>query len=288
MSLQDRVCTMFQRERFRNRYRITKVTTKMLYSVDFFSRPLDHFLSSEDPRAPPQDRTVVHDDGQWGGSEPHPNFLIRQADQLHHALYVIQEAASEWYPAAIAEVFRTVHGSAIQHVPYQSPTPVVNAWCNLYQAVFGRLFTDVLYGVDARDLVPRARRILSSESREYQQFVHRVLNDAMIRTVFAPQAPGPQVSDIRRTSDRPRDRQASRPRPGRSGRQADRTVIPQDIRNQIPVINGTQVCIRYQAMSGCSFPRCHHVHTLQRLPPPVLRWVTDRHGPLKGGHPQRA
>ncbi|OWY95680.1 hypothetical protein PHMEG_00034251 [Phytophthora megakarya] len=53
-----------------------------------------------------------------------------------------------------------------------------------------------------------------------------------------------------------------------------------------PLVNGTQVCVRYQTATGCSFPRCTHVHRLHNLPSDVLQWIADHHGALKGGHPQ--
>ncbi|ETN01497.1 hypothetical protein PPTG_24051 [Phytophthora nicotianae INRA-310] len=184
MSPQDKVCAMLQHERFRNRYHITKVAVKMLYAVNFHSRPIDHFLSSEDPSTFHQDRTVVHDDGQWGGVEPGPRFHIRQADQLHHVLHVIQDATAEWYPADVAAIFRAVHGDAV------------------HQAVFEGLCNVVLYRVDSRDFMERALRILRPKSREYQHFyVHRVLRDAMMRTVFDSHGPGPRATEPRHTRE---------------------------------------------------------------------------------------
>ncbi|OWY93795.1 hypothetical protein PHMEG_00036674, partial [Phytophthora megakarya] len=144
MSAHDRACFMLQHERFRGRYRVTKVAIKMLYAVNFGSRPFDHFLSSEDPGMFYQDRSIVHDDTQWSGPEPSPRFQIRRADQLHHVLHVIQEAAAEWYPSDLAVVFRSVHGDALHSVPQRSPSQVVHARCNLYQAVFGELIQHIL------------------------------------------------------------------------------------------------------------------------------------------------
>ncbi|OWZ05516.1 hypothetical protein PHMEG_00022385 [Phytophthora megakarya] len=144
MSAHDRACFMLQHERFRGRYRVTKVAVKMLYAVNFGSRPFNHFLSSEGPGMFYQDRSIVHDDTQWSGPEPSQRFQIRRADQLHQVLHVIQEAAAEWYPSDLAMVFRSVHGDALHSVPQRSPSQVVHARCNLYQAVFGELFQDIL------------------------------------------------------------------------------------------------------------------------------------------------
>ncbi|EGZ09716.1 hypothetical protein PHYSODRAFT_522604 [Phytophthora sojae] len=144
MTPQDRVCSMLQRERFRNRYIVTKVTIKMLYAINFEGRPIDHFLFSEDPFNFAQGRFVIHDDTQWSGPDPAPLAQIRRADQLHHVLYVIQDAAAEWYTTDVARVFRTVHSDAVNNVPHLAPPQVINAMCNLYQAVFGELFDDIL------------------------------------------------------------------------------------------------------------------------------------------------
>ncbi|EGZ05376.1 hypothetical protein PHYSODRAFT_534114 [Phytophthora sojae] len=133
---------MLQRERLRGRYRVTKVSIKMLYAVKFHSRPIDHFLSSEDAG----DRTVVHDDTLWGGQEPAPAHVIRRADHLHRVLHVIQDAAAEWYPSAVVDVFRAVHGHALHHVPRPAPLQLLSAMCNLYQAVSSSLFEDIRHG----------------------------------------------------------------------------------------------------------------------------------------------
>ncbi|KAG3114758.1 hypothetical protein PI125_g6143 [Phytophthora idaei] len=54
-------------------------------------------------------------------------------------------------------------------------------------------------------------------------------------------------------------------------RNAEATIIPQATRSQIRQANGTQVCIHFQAASGCSFPRCRHAHKMRQLPPDVFR-----------------
>ncbi|RLN94474.1 hypothetical protein BBJ28_00021767, partial [Nothophytophthora sp. Chile5] len=143
MSTQVRVCSMLQHERFRGRYRVTKITVKMLFAVNFGSRPIDHFLSSEDPVTYAPDRTVIHKDIQLGGAEPPPAHQIRRADQLHHVLYAIQDAAAKWYPTDVVAVFRAVHTHAVRDVPGTAPPQEIHAICNLYSAVFGALFDDI-------------------------------------------------------------------------------------------------------------------------------------------------
>ncbi|ETO69257.1 hypothetical protein F444_14163 [Phytophthora nicotianae P1976] len=143
----------------------------MLFSVDFFSRPFDHFLSSDDSGGFRHERTVFRDDAQWGGPEPAPSTTIRSAGQLHQVLYVPQDAASLWYPECLAAVFRVIHGDTVQNVPTTAPTLLLTAMCNLYQAVFYEIYDDIRYGVDLRDLSTRAARILHRTFQAYQQYV---------------------------------------------------------------------------------------------------------------------
>ncbi|RLN87605.1 hypothetical protein BBJ28_00015929 [Nothophytophthora sp. Chile5] len=132
MSTQDRVYSTLEHERFRRQYRVTKVTIKMLYALNFFNRPIDHFLPLEDIGGHQQGRKVIHDDAQWVGPEPAPLYQIRRAEQLHHVLHVTQDVAAARYPADVTDVSRSVHGHAIHHVPRSTPIQVVNVMCNLY------------------------------------------------------------------------------------------------------------------------------------------------------------
>ncbi|OWZ06922.1 hypothetical protein PHMEG_00020756 [Phytophthora megakarya] len=141
MTPQARVGTMRRSERLRNHYRVTKVTINMLYAVNFGRRPIDNFLCSEESFD-----VVVHDDTHTDGPDTNPHAHIRRAEQSYHVLYIIQDAAAEWYPPDVA-------------VPHQS------------------------------------------------------------------------------------------------GRSDQTPVIPAATRNQIPVVNGVQVSIRYQVERGCTFPR---------------------------------
>ncbi|KAG2892676.1 hypothetical protein PC117_g23960 [Phytophthora cactorum] len=190
ISSDRRCCTIHRQESFRGRYRVTKPTTKMLFSVDFFSRPFYHFLSSEHTVGYRQDRTVVHDDSLWGGSEPAPTLQIRRADQFHQVLHTIQEAVALSYPFDLAAVFRLVHGDATQNVAVSGPAPLVKAMCNVYQAVFSNLFEDILNGVPLSGLGRRTYRALRSDSPEFQRFVSRVVNDAVVQSVFSTQSTG--------------------------------------------------------------------------------------------------
>ncbi|RLN89746.1 hypothetical protein BBJ28_00016057 [Nothophytophthora sp. Chile5] len=184
MPTQDRVCSMLQHERFRGIYRVTKVTVKMLYAVNFDSRPIDHFLSSEDPVAYASDRTVIHEDTQWGGAELPSAHQIRRADQFHHVLYAIQDAAAEWYPMDVVAVFCAVHSHAVRDVPGTAPPQEIHAICNLYSAVFSALFDEILHRVHSRDLLDRALQALRRDSPVYQRFVARVLDDDVHRAVL--------------------------------------------------------------------------------------------------------
>ncbi|KAG2962221.1 hypothetical protein PC118_g21543 [Phytophthora cactorum] len=155
-----------------------------------YSRPFYHFLSSEHTVGYRQDRTVVHDDSLWGGSEPAPTLQIRRADQFHQVLHTIQEAVALSYPFDLAAVFRLVHGDATQNVAVSGPAPLVKAMCNVYQAVFSNLFEDILNGVPLSGLGRRTYRALRSDSPEFQRFVSRVVNDAVVQSVFSTQSTG--------------------------------------------------------------------------------------------------
>ncbi|KAF1791676.1 hypothetical protein GQ600_7537 [Phytophthora cactorum] len=238
MSPQDRVDSMLQYERFCNRYRVTKVTTNMLYAVNL---AVGLSTTSDDPATFQQLRTLVHDI-QWGGPEPDALFQIRLVDQLHHVPHVIQKVATECYPPDLAMVFRTVHGDAVHNVPRRAPTQTCTKPCL-------RGVHDIRNGVGSRDMNTRAQRALSSDSRQHQHYIQRVLNDAVLRSVLSdsgPQCPRGHPSG---------DRRPASSRPSRaSGRRSSSTVIPAATRALIPLVNGTQVCIRFQATAGCSFP----------------------------------
>ncbi|KAG7390893.1 hypothetical protein PHYPSEUDO_006377 [Phytophthora pseudosyringae] len=77
----DRICFIIRQERFRSRqYHTTNVTTKILFWVDFSVGPSIMSCLSDAPGAYHQDRTVVHEDSQWGGLEPASVVPISLAD----------------------------------------------------------------------------------------------------------------------------------------------------------------------------------------------------------------
>ncbi|KAE8961403.1 hypothetical protein PF005_g28923 [Phytophthora fragariae] len=158
--------------------------------------------------------------------------------------------------------------------------------CNLYQAIFSDLFDDLLHGVDLRRASSRALSSLRSDSPTYQRLVTRVMNDAVVASVFSTASLGPPGrQDTRRPPARGqaahRDTRPARARPA-----AESSIIPKQIRDQIPVVNGKQVCVRFQWVKGCTFPSCKHLHELYRLPPDVLKWETEMQMGLKAAHPQ--
>jgi hypothetical protein len=217
---------------------------------------------------------------------PPPVTPIRRADQLHQVLYTIQDAASMWYPADLAEVFRYVHGDAVQSLQPQAPPQLLSAMCNLYQSIFSALSDDLIHGMDIRDAAPRALSSLRHDSAVYQHSVTRVMNAAVMHSVFQldSRRPGPPGS----RSPRPRNHATRRDtRSTRARPEANATIIPQRIRDQIPTVDGKQVCVRFQTAKGCTFSSCKHLHELHRLPPDVLKWVTEMHTGLKAAHPQR-
>jgi hypothetical protein len=174
---QDRVTNMLQTERFRGQYHASKTTTKMLYAVDFFTRPLDHFLPPTDP--------ARHDDTQrWGEEEQLPPNTISRPDQLHSVLHAIVSATTEWYPNDIAQVFRTVLNQATRQVRSHTTQPVLHAFIKLYTAVFKNLYENITEQVPLRELEGHAIRMLRDDSHAYRSLVTEVLHDAMINRIF--------------------------------------------------------------------------------------------------------
>ncbi|KAE8876175.1 hypothetical protein PF002_g29698 [Phytophthora fragariae] len=212
---------------------------------------------------------------------------INRADQLHQVLYTIQDAASMWYPSDLAAVFRSLHGDSVRLLQPTAPAQLLYAMCNLYQAIFSDLFDDLLHGVDLRRVSSRALSSLRSDSPTYQRLVTRVMNDAVVASVFSTASSGPPG---RQDTGRPPARGQAAHRdtlPARARPAAESSIIHKQIRDQIPVVNGKQVCVRFQSVKGCTFPSCKHLHELHRLPPDVLKWVTEMHMGLKAAHPQR-
>ncbi|KAG7376171.1 hypothetical protein PHYPSEUDO_014141 [Phytophthora pseudosyringae] len=156
----------------------------MMFSVVFFSRPFDYFLSSDAPGVYHRDRIVVHEDSQWGGPEPAPLVQIRRADQLHQALYTIQDAATSWYPSDLVAVFRTVQGDLVRSLQPNAPSQLLYAMCNLYQAIFSDLFDDLHHEVDIHATGSRALSSLRHDSPAYNRIITRVMNDAVVNSVF--------------------------------------------------------------------------------------------------------
>jgi hypothetical protein len=279
---QDRIRNMHRVEQFRARYRVTKVTTKMLFALNFHSRPIDHFLSTPEGDQYVHQRVVTHDGTQWGGTEPAPAHTISTAAQLQRVLYTIQDGATIWYPEAVVRVFRAVLNHANHDIHASANVAVVNAMMNLYTSVFSSMFSSILAGADLWGLEGRAQRTMQSDSQEYGQYVRQPLNEVVMGAVFRPVGqPLVQAYGRQRANDQRRP-----PAAGPGGPRPPK--IPQQLRSQIPVVNGKQVCLRFQVARDCDFPRCHHTHTLVNLPADVLAYITATHGALKREHPQHS
>jgi hypothetical protein len=271
MTPHDRICRILQHERARGRYRASKVTSKMLYAVDFSSRPLDYFMASSDSMHPRALRSVEFDASHWGSKESRPEARISTARQLQGTLYNIQDAANEWYPFHVAQAFSAVHGDSLAHVPQDAISVHVTAMCNLYTAVFAQLFRDIQRRVAADTLATRARRMMDRDSSEYRHCVTEVLDDYFRRE---------RASDTgRRPPPRPQ-RPGPGPRPNNNSQK-----IPADLKAMMPKVNGRPVCLRFQTQKDCDFPQCRHLHSLVALPQRLLDWSRTKHGALKAGHP---
>jgi hypothetical protein len=153
---------------------------------------------------------------------------------------------------------------------------VINAMCNLYSAVLSTLHNSILSGTPLHQLEGQAARAMQRDSPEYHQYVGIVLSDAMMSSVFRA-GPGP----TRRQPPSQGRRPGRQPTPSTQS-----SVIPAAIRGQIPTSDGRSVCLRFQVMKDCDFPRCSHDHVLTTLPGDVLKWVEAHHGALKSDHPQ--
>ncbi|KAE9223605.1 hypothetical protein PF005_g6244 [Phytophthora fragariae] len=137
----DRVSAIQHHETLRNRYRVTEVTAKMIFAVNFGTRPLDHFLPP--PAQSGGRRSVTHDSATWGSGDTVPVAHIISISDLRRALSRIYEAAVEWYPRPVAEVFSIVHANATKDTSDNAPRDLVYATINLYTLVFTRLFQSI-------------------------------------------------------------------------------------------------------------------------------------------------
>ncbi|KAE8913945.1 hypothetical protein PF003_g2207 [Phytophthora fragariae] len=97
------------------------------------------------------------------------------------------------------------------------------------------------------------------------------MNDAVVTSVFSTASSGlPGRHDTRRppACGQPPHRDT---RPARARPAAESSIIPKQIRDQIPVVSGKQVCVRCHSVKACAFPNCKHLHEVHRLPPDVLK-----------------
>ncbi|KAI9981641.1 hypothetical protein PInf_009474 [Phytophthora infestans] len=104
MSLLDRVADIQQRETLMNRYRVTKVTAKMIFAVSLGTRRLNHFLPP--PTHSGGGRSITHDPATWSSAATSPAAYIYSIKDLRLALSRFGEAAVEWYPRPVAESIR--------------------------------------------------------------------------------------------------------------------------------------------------------------------------------------
>jgi hypothetical protein len=273
---------MLQAELFRCRYLATKVTTKMLFAVDFGSRPLDHFLALDEDLVLER-RLVQHDTSLWSGADPAPRRHIDSPSHLQRALYAIQDASVVWYPDDLARVFRTVAGHSAHALPPWASSTQVSAMCNLYSAVFASLSASLRSGADLRRLDAVAQGMLHRDSAQYQRYVGQVLTDAVMHAVLRDPTALSRVAAPARPPAHPTARARRSNPPG--GRGPQQPVVPAHLRSQIPALNGTEYCLRFQTMKDCDFPKCKREHALTPLTPGVKAWLEGAHGSLKSDHP---
>ncbi|KAE8981113.1 hypothetical protein PR002_g23922 [Phytophthora rubi] len=273
----DRVSAIQHHETLRNRYRVTKVTAKMIFAVNFGTRPLDHFLPP--PAQSGGRRSVTHDSATWGSGDTVPGAHIISISDLRRALSRIYEAAVEWYPRPVAEVFSIVHANATKDTLDNAPRDLVYATINLYTLVFTRLFQSIQDDNHASVLADEARATLSHSSPDYIRLVRQVIDTALVDTWARQIEYGSSTS--RRFEARSR---AGGPQRGTQHHQS-RTTVPSEILAKVPKKGSTSICLRFQTQKGCDFPNCKNVHELTLLPVEVFQYATAKHGSFKENHP---
>ncbi|EGZ21160.1 hypothetical protein PHYSODRAFT_329180 [Phytophthora sojae] len=143
----DRVSAIQHHETLRNRYRVTKVTAKMIFAVSFGTRPLDHFLPP--PAQSGGRHSVTHDSATWGAGDT---------------------------------VFSIVHADAANDTWDNAPRDLVYAMINLYTLVFTRLFQSIQDDHHASVLADEARATLSHSSPDYIRLVRQIIDTALMDT----------------------------------------------------------------------------------------------------------
>ncbi|EEY63654.1 uncharacterized protein PITG_02120 [Phytophthora infestans T30-4] len=279
----DRVSTILHEETRRGQYRVTKVTAKMVFAVDFGTRPIDHFL-------PPSahgngGRTVVHDSSTWTSGDSVPGGLITSMDDLRATLQCIREVATEWYPRDIVDVFAAVCADATSRVLNNAPTGLVHAMINLYSHVFSRLFIAISQNADPASLVDQARSVMASDSPDYLRLVRQVIDHGLISSWAQSQRSSSHRSNT--TAYGPSTRPSAHSGSHRESRQTRQQVspVPEAILQQIPKRNNKTVCLKVQTQRGCEFWSCKYAHDLEQLPEEVVTYATGKYGPLASGHP---
>ncbi|KAG1712526.1 hypothetical protein DVH05_000269 [Phytophthora capsici] len=275
MSLLDRVSTIQTQETLRNRYRVTKVTAKMLFAVNFGTRQLDHFLPP--PTQSGGGRSVGHDPATWSSADTSPVASIQSIEDLRQTLHIIEEAAVEWYPRPVAEVFRAVYSNSSSRMLNNAPHDLMVATLNLYTQVFTSIFQAIRDGERAGSLVDLAQSIMARGSPDYNRLVRDVIDEGIIRTW------GRNEASYRTSTSRHDHRTTSR-----ANRKTGSKAIPPEIKALLPKHDGNDICLRFQTKKGCDFPNCRNAHELVSLPDAVVTHVTNRHGDLKSGHPNRS
>ncbi|KAG1706487.1 hypothetical protein DVH05_001636 [Phytophthora capsici] len=196
---------------------------------------------------------------------------------LRLALSRIEEAAVEWYPRPVAEVFRCVYANSLSELLDQAPQNLLHATINLYTHVFTILFQSIREELPADFLVPQAQAIMTRGSLEYERLVRNVIDEGLIAT-WARNQPSRQSPRLDRNFKSSNSRRSTRDRP-------TTPTIPAELKALIPIVDDSQVCLRFQTAKSCDFSGCRNKHELVRLPTEVFDYVTNKHGDLKAGHP---
>ncbi|POM79282.1 hypothetical protein PHPALM_3086 [Phytophthora palmivora] len=282
LSALDRVSFILNEERRRGLYRVTKVTAKMIFAVDFGTRPIDHFLPSSAQSS--GGRTVVPDSSTWASGDTLPSGSISSIHDLRSTLQCIHQVATEWYPEEVANVFSAVYYNSTSHVVNAVPPPMVYAMVNLYTHVFSRLCISISQNAHAASLVDHARSIMATNSPDYFRLVSQVVDRGLLSTwaQTADSTPRPPYRTHGRSSHR-RARMDPQRTPRHRSKQA--SPVPDSVLRQVPHHDDKLVCLKFQTQHGCDFRSCKYAHATVQLPAEAATYITGKHGPLANGHP---
>ncbi|OWZ01713.1 LOW QUALITY PROTEIN: hypothetical protein PHMEG_00026845, partial [Phytophthora megakarya] len=204
LSALDRVSFILHEEMRRGQYCVIKVTTKMIFAVDFDTKPLDHFF-------PPSvqgggGRTVVHDSSTWSSGDTVPGGSIASMDDLRAPLCMLM-------------------------LPPVCSTMIRLAWFMQWSICTHTYFRGSLC------LSIRARAIIATDSPDYARLVRQVIDHGLFSTWAQAKDTRAHRSDSPRSHVRMARSHNSSQRAPRQPRQ-QKSPVPDTVTRQIPTRDG--------------------------------------------------